>query len=280
MKIESAPSLFDAFMPHAHQKELTEELELQGRRVTNGARFSALFGMALLVVFVAEILTIPFIAGAVGIHIVIGLIAVPLVLAKIAVAAYRFTKFYAGDTEFVAAGPPWLPLRILAPLLVATTVLVIGSGIEMVVAGPTSFSDTFLAAAHTLLSLIWFFLLGLHALAYYLRSYHSARKDISSIIGRFRSRSKARRGAALRLSVLMVTVSLGVLLSLQFRSQVRSWEKAFLAGVDTYYSTPTAKSTIAKYPSRASILAKKRLEQHLKSAQMIRAGDLGSQNTS
>ncbi len=279
MKVENGESLFDAFMPHAHQKELTEELELRGRRVTAGARFSALFGVTLLVIFVFELLTVPFIAGAVGIHIIIGLVAVPLVLVKLATAAYRFTRFYAGDTEFVSAGPPWLPLRILAPLLVASTVLVIGSGIELVVAGPLSFSDTFLGAAHTLVSLIWFFLLALHALAYYLRSYHSARKDFQSVLRRVRSRKK-REGAFLRVSTLVVTLVLGVLLALPFKSGIRMWEGAFRAGVDTYYSTPATKSHIAKYPARAEVLAKRRLAQHLKSAQLIRAGVQGTSSGS
>ena len=275
MKVESSESLFDAFMPHAHQKDLTEELEGRAKRVIAEARFSALFGITLLVIFMAEIMTVPFIAGAVGVHIVIGLIAVPLVLGKLAISTYRFTRFYAGDTEFVEAGPPWLPMRLIAPLLVATTVLVIGSGIEIVVAGPSSFSDTFLGAAHTLLSLIWFFLLGLHALAYYLRSYHSARKDFLAVMRRFRG-GRRRDGAYLRVGVLIATLVMGWFLALQFQAGIRSWENAFHAGVDTYSSTPASKSHVARYPSRATVLAKARLQRHLKSAELIQAGVKGS----
>ncbi len=275
MKIENSQSLFDAFMPHAHQKDLTEELDQRSKRVIAGARLSALFGVVLLIIFVAEVMTVPFIAGAVGVHIVIGLVAVPLVLGKLAISTYRFTRFYVGDTDFVEAGPPWLPLRVIAPLLVATTVLVIGSGIELVVAGPSSFSDTFLGAAHTLLALIWFFLLALHALAYYLRSYHSVKKDFRSTLRRFQG-SKKRDGASLRIGLLLATLVLGWLLALQFQSGIRSWESAFQAGADTYYSTPTTKSHIAVYPSRASVLAKRRLQQHLKSATLIQSGVKGS----
>jgi hypothetical protein len=56
----------------------------------------------------------------------------------LASTGYRFARYYARSRPYRAKGPPLLPLRLLGPVLVVTTVLVFGSGVWLMVLGHRS----------------------------------------------------------------------------------------------------------------------------------------------
>ncbi len=49
---------------------------------------------------------------------------------------YRFVRYYSGSAPDVRKGPPAPLLRVLGPLVVLTSVAVLGTGIMLAVAGP------------------------------------------------------------------------------------------------------------------------------------------------
>ena len=51
---------------------------------------------------------------------------------------YRFFRYYTGDARYRRKGPPELALRLLAPMVVLSTVVVFASGVALLFAGPSS----------------------------------------------------------------------------------------------------------------------------------------------
>jgi hypothetical protein len=225
-----------------------------------------MLGVASLILFLLEILTVPVIATRISWHVVVGSMLTIVVLTKLALAGYRFIAYYSGDQEFLKAGPPWLGLRLLAPLLAAVSILVLGSGFELIFAGPTSFSSSFLIPAHTLLSVAWLLLLGLHSFAYLRRSNRSIARDSRALVKRQtpHDRRAVGRPARLRFLVLVATLALGLLTSYGVRGQVTSWARSLAKSGGTNTFTPFLPKLKTTYTHHTLVLAKKRQAQHLK----------------
>src|SRR6266702_2879742 len=95
--------------------------------VVGNERITALAGAVLLAAILRTLLSV---------HVFVGvLLAGPLVV-KLGSTGNRFLRYYTGSPAFVRRGPPRPALRVMAPLLIATTLVVIGSGIGLVVTGP------------------------------------------------------------------------------------------------------------------------------------------------
>ncbi len=104
--------------------------------VVGNERLTALASAVLLVLIVVELVSSASLRTLLPIHIFIGVgLSGPLVV-KIGSTGYRFLRYYTRSPAFVRRGPPHLALRVLAPLLLVTTLVVIGSGIGLVVTGP------------------------------------------------------------------------------------------------------------------------------------------------
>ena len=73
--------------------------------------------------------------------------------------------YYARDPDYVAKGPPHVLMRLLAPLLVATTLTVLGTGVGLLAFGPQHHRDLLLGL-HKTSFVLWFFLMAVHVLAY------------------------------------------------------------------------------------------------------------------
>jgi hypothetical protein len=129
------------------------------------ARLTATTAVLLLVLLAAEGVTILSIRPLLSAHIVIGLLLIPPVALKLLSTGYRFIRYYAGDADYVAKGPPHLVMRLLAPLLVLTTLTVLGTGVGMLVLGPEHHRDLLLGL-HKTSFVLWFFLMAVHVLAY------------------------------------------------------------------------------------------------------------------
>lgn len=96
-------------------------------RVEANARLTAVAGLVLLVLLAAEGVTIVSIRRLLPLHYFIGLLLIPPLLLKLATTGTRFVRYYRHDREYRAAGPPEPILRATAPLLVISTVLVLGT---------------------------------------------------------------------------------------------------------------------------------------------------------
>ena len=110
--------------------------------------------------------------GLLGPHMFIGLMLIRPVALKLASTGYRFVRYYTGAPVYVAKGPPQLALRALAPLLVATTVMIFVTGVWLLLLGHRSDQVLML---HKVAFIVWSGVFGVHFLAYLPRAGRSLR---------------------------------------------------------------------------------------------------------
>ena len=134
------------------------------------ARLTAWTGAILLVLFVAELITLLDVHGLVDWHVALGVLLVPPALLKTASTGWRFLRYYTRGRPYVEAGPPILPLRLLGPLVIVFTLGLLGSGLVLIAVGEQrSREDGVLGISWMNLHQTFFVLagvaLGLHFLA-------------------------------------------------------------------------------------------------------------------
>src|SRR5260221_11765461 len=136
--------------------------------VVGNERLTALAGAVLLVLILVELVSGAYLRTLLSVHVFVGvLLAGPLVV-KLGSTFSRFLRYYTKSPAFVRKGPPRLLLRVLAPLLIATTLVVIGSGIGLVVTGPSQAGP--LLPLHGFSVLVWLPLIAIHVFAYIWRT--------------------------------------------------------------------------------------------------------------
>jgi hypothetical protein len=102
----------------------------------------------------------------------IGLVLVPPVLLKLASTGYRFARYFRGARAYREKGPPALPMRLLAPILVAMTIGVFATGIWLLALEHKSDQVLLL---HKVTFIIWGVVFVIHFLVYAPRALRSVR---------------------------------------------------------------------------------------------------------
>jgi hypothetical protein len=108
-----------------------------GAGPAGNAQLTAWLGLLLLVLFLAELVTVLDVKGLISWHIAFGVLLIPPALAKTATTGWRVLRYYAGTAAYVGAGPPPLLLRLLGPLVVLGTLAVLGTGVLVTLLGRT-----------------------------------------------------------------------------------------------------------------------------------------------
>jgi hypothetical protein len=130
-------------------------------------RLTALTAIVLLVLLAAEGATIPAIGAHLTWHIFLGVALVPPVLVKLGSVGWRFARYYLRSPAYVAKGtPPALMRFLVAPLTVASTIGLFGTGVLLVVLHP---QRGVLLAAHKASFIVWFGAMSIHVLAHVLK---------------------------------------------------------------------------------------------------------------
>jgi hypothetical protein len=137
---------------------------LRGGGVDGNEQLTALNGVLLLVLFAVLGLTIVQIGQLMWLHLFLGLLLLGPVLLKMASTGYRFLRYYTRDSVYVAKGPPMIALRLMGPVVVATTVAVFVSGIVLMLVGPANRSTSLLI--HKVTFIVWIVFMALHVLAH------------------------------------------------------------------------------------------------------------------
>jgi hypothetical protein len=149
-------------------------------------RLTAAVAVALLLLLVVEGATILRIGQLLRVHMFVGMLLVPVVALKLGTAGWRFLRYYAGDSLYVLRGPPHPLLRVLAPLLVATTTVLFGTGIALLAIGP---HHPGLAQLHQLSFIAWIGVAGVHVLAHARRVARvvadEGRRRVPGLVGRY-----------------------------------------------------------------------------------------------
>jgi len=163
--------------------------------VDRNERLTAVTGALLVVPLAALGVTILSIGPLIWWHVVIGMLLIPPVLLKLGSTGWRFGRYYRGSPEYVRRGPPALPLRLLAPLVVASTVIVFGTGVALIVVGPAGGT---LVGLHKVSFIVWFFATAVHVLAH---------------VRRLLPPALPVPGATARRALLVVSLAAGVVLA-------------------------------------------------------------------
>ena len=124
---------------------------------------TAMTGLVLLVGFAVEGVTILSLRRLLVLHFLVGMLLVGPVALKIASTLYRFLRYYTGSRPYVRKGPPSPVLRLLGPLVILTSVAVLGTGVMLAVTGPGSGQWLFL---HKASFILWFGVMTIHVLNY------------------------------------------------------------------------------------------------------------------
>jgi hypothetical protein len=158
----------------SRQRAIAEAVaEASGRRqrdnpvlpTTGGPAGNALLtawtGLVLLVLSVAELLTLFNVRGLISWHVAIGALLVPPALMKTATTTWRMARYYLGNAPYQKAGPPPTLFRLLGPLVVLSTLGLLSSGIVLILVGQQS-------SEHILVSLLGYRIswVSLHQIAF------------------------------------------------------------------------------------------------------------------
>jgi hypothetical protein len=170
--------------------------------------------VVLTLLLLAEGITIVDMGGLLSAHMFIGLVLIPPLLLKLGSTGYRFARYYAGSRTYREKGPPPLPLRLMAPVLVVTTIGVFVTGVLLLLAGHKSDQLLFI---HKVFFFVWGALFAVHFLAYLPRVVRSLRDDWTA------SRREQTPGAGLRGTLLAASAGGGAALAIALLPTVNAW---------------------------------------------------------
>lgn len=189
--------------------------------VEGNARLTGAAGAVLFFILAVEALTILQIKQLISWHVFLGLLLVPLVMLKTATTGYRFSHYYRGDPPYARKGPPIAILRITGPLLVLSTFALLGTGIALIALG-RNVGHQYLWL-HKATFFIWAALIAIHVLGHLRETPALAVADWRDRWRGAREHRVAVAGGGIRLSVLVVTLAVGVGLGIASLSWVGTW---------------------------------------------------------
>jgi hypothetical protein len=151
-------------------------------RITGGGtvgneRLTAVTGGALLLPLAVIGVTLLQLRQLLSVHLFVGMLLIGPVALKLGSTGYRFVRYYTRNPAYRREGPPAALLRAIAPIVVLSTVVVLGSGVALLFAGPSS-RDTLLPI-HKVSFIVWVAFTALHVLAYLPKVGHAFRADYS-----------------------------------------------------------------------------------------------------
>src|SRR4051794_39792190 len=142
---------------------LTEHAPVSRRHATEGnERLTALTAVVLILLLAAEGVTIVWLRPFLAVHLFVGLALIPPLALKLASTGYRFARYYTRNPAYRRKGPPPALLRWTAPGVIASTLVVLVTGVWLLLAGPPS-RDAVLPF-HKIGFIVWLMLMSVHVL--------------------------------------------------------------------------------------------------------------------
>ncbi|GAB2713396.1 hypothetical protein ACX801_18815 [Arthrobacter bambusae] len=202
---------------------MTERARGESSGVVGNERLTALIGAAVLVLSVAEIATVPTLGSLIVAHFFVGVLLAGPVVAKTASTGWRFIRYYSRDPAYRRKGPPRLLLRVIAPVLVVSTIALIGSGIALAITGP---DPEILIRVHVVSFLAWLATLAMHVFAYVGRVPRLIAEDWRRPLPRTRENGAAPgpSGRRMRLAVNIAALVLAAIAAVLLLPTAAPWE--------------------------------------------------------
>jgi hypothetical protein len=139
------------------------------RRLTAGGtdaneRLTTITGVLLLILLAVIGVTILSLRSLLWVHLFVGMLLIGPVALKMTSTGYRFVRYYTANPRYRRKGPPAAPLRMLAPIVVISTVAVLLTGVLLLALGPSSRAT--LLPLHKLSFIVWLLSTSLHVLGH------------------------------------------------------------------------------------------------------------------
>ncbi len=132
---------------------------------TNGnAQLTAVTGLILIVLLAVIGVTILRIGQLIWLHLFIGFLLIGPVALKMGSTGYRFARYYTRDHAYRRKGPPETLMRLIAPVLVLSTIVVFVSGVILLFQGPHDRGQMLLI--HKASFFVWVAFTALHLLGH------------------------------------------------------------------------------------------------------------------
>jgi hypothetical protein len=193
---------------------------LIGGGTTGNERLTAATGAVLLVLLAVIGITIIRLQPLLSVHLFVGMLLIGPVALKLVSTGYRFTRYYTANPRYRRKGPPPMPLRVIAPILVISTLTVFASGVALLFIGPSSRNT--LLPIHKLSFFAWVAFVALHVLAHLEKIPQALRADYGRSTG-LSSDVTGRAGRALSLTgALVAGLVLAVLVIPEFAPWLHS----------------------------------------------------------
>jgi hypothetical protein len=128
-------------------------------------RLTAMTGAVLLVLFVAECLTLLNLGNLLTLHVFLGMLLLGPVSLKIGSTLWRFTRYYTGSAAYVRRGPPAPLQRVTGPFVILTTMAVLGTGIMLIIEGNSPGGGRWIQLHH-MSFLLWAAVMIIHLASY------------------------------------------------------------------------------------------------------------------
>ena len=147
-------------------------------------QLTAAAAILLLGLLAVEGVTLLNLRALMGVHAFVGMLLIPLRHAearqrRLADAVW----YYRGRAEYVEAGPPHLALRVVVgPLVIASTVLLLGTGVALLAVGQT---EGTLVLLHKASFIVWLGSTGIHVLAHIWKLRGALLQRVPGAAGRF-----------------------------------------------------------------------------------------------
>jgi hypothetical protein len=174
--------------------------------VAANARLTGLTGVLLLVLLALMGITVLSVRRLLPEHFLLGFLLIPPVALKLASTGYRFGRYYAGDSQYRRAGPPELLMRLIAPIVVISTVAIFATGIELWLFG-LRFGSIWVEA-HKLSFGVWLPATAVHVLGHLNRTGQVVTEEVLASHSRSTITRRSLVAASLVAGVVLAAASL------------------------------------------------------------------------
>lgn len=148
---------------------------LAGGGTAGNERLTSAAGAVLIVLLAVIGVTIVRLGPLLSVHLFVGILLIGPLLLKLGATGYRFARYYTSNAAYVRKGPPALPLRLIAPAIVLSTLVVFVSGVALLFIGPSSRGT--LLPIHKVSFIVWIVFTSLHVLAHLPAMWRGVRAD-------------------------------------------------------------------------------------------------------
>lgn len=194
---------------------------LSGGGTTGNERLTAATGFLLIGGLAVLGVTILRIRPLLSVHFFVGMLLIPPVLLKMATTGYRFFRYYTNNPPYRRKGAPPALLRMIAPMVLLSTLVVFGTGVALLFIGPSS-RDTLLPI-HKVSFFIWLAFTSVHVLGHLIELPELLRADYGRRSAEWSSDVTGRSGRVLALAGALVA---GAVLAILVIPDFAAWVHA------------------------------------------------------